>query len=135
MIRDQRTMLGARLLSTPADVRAYWEAYASRLGIPLVAQDAEVVAYVNESRWVADCPACRGGIACWPENPQAACLECGGVFAVSFPPPAEVAAGEAALSVRPAPETRNWNPLAEAVDELIAENIERGLSAPEGDDA
>lgn len=131
MIRDQRTMLGARRLSTPADVRAFWQAYASRLGVPLVPQDTAVVAYVNESRWVADCPACNGGMAAWPENAQACCLDCGGVYTLTFPPASDIAKAAAVLEARPTA-ARNWRPEREKIAALVAENLARGVPVPKG---
>lgn len=47
------------------------------------ASDVVLVAYVNEDRYVADCP-CGAGISVTPGWP-ARCLECGAVMSVIFP--------------------------------------------------
>jgi hypothetical protein len=77
-----------------------------------------VAAYVNYSRWVADC-VCRSGMALSPGQETAFCLDCGRHFLVEWP--ADTKAIEAALLLRPKADNRNWTP-AETVADLEAEN-------------
>ena len=92
-IHDQRTMSGAQLHTSVEDVEAFWQQHAdamrAKLGFAFaearssqafVEEADELVAYVNHSRWVADCPYCNAGIALWHDNPRAACLSCGRIY-------------------------------------------------------
>src|SRR5688572_32920736 len=80
----------------------------------------QVVAYVNDSRWVASCPECNDGMLCWYDNPDACCLGCGHVFSVKFPAGAVKAAG--LLLDRPE-HARNWDAhKGESLQELEREN-------------
>lgn len=138
MIRDSRHMHGARVLATADEIRQAWQEHADRLaelGRGFQARDGEhglvdtgdaVAAYVNESRWVADCPACGGGIAVWSEMADCCCYDCGRVYRAVFPPPRDVARAEAVLNARPE-SARNWRPDAEKVDDLKVENLVRGV--------
>lgn len=81
-----------------------------------------VDAYVNHGRWVADCPLCNGAELVAPGEAML-CGSCGATHTVVFPDHATDI--EEALAKRPAMK-RNWNP-DETVDELIAQNIERGI--------
>mgnify|MGYP001614536268 CR=1 FL=1 len=81
MIRDQRHMYG---METVADVEAFWAERAAAHGFPLVEDDRTVEAYVSDGRWVADCPECNDGIACWDQNTRGACMGCGHVYPVSW---------------------------------------------------
>lgn len=123
-MRDQRSMTGSRHLSTVAEVETKWSQWGARRPagwegrVTPVTDPRTVHAYVSAARWVADCPACNGGIACWSENPRGACLSCGHIYTVTFPPEAERI--EAILEERP-PRNRHWA-LHESVDQLEAEN-------------
>jgi len=83
----------------------------------------DVVAYVNEGRWVADCPQrdCAGAELVDPEWPLFVCCSgCGcGPHCVIFPKDREKI--EAALVKRQVPRTRNWLP-GETVSDLQREN-------------
>ncbi len=113
-MRDQRHMSGSKQLSTVTQVTAFWESQTI-----LKQTTRKAYAYVNGGRWVADCPVCNGGIACWTENPDGACLDCGNVFKIGFPDDIEQV--EAALEKRPTPR-QNWLP-GETIDMLNAENV------------
>jgi hypothetical protein len=81
-----------------------------------------VAAYVNHGRWVADCPECRGGIACWDQLPSGTCPDCGGEYEVKWPAPEVRAAAEAVLLGRAKRWHRNWWPGTETVGWLRTEN-------------
>jgi hypothetical protein len=132
VIHDQRTMTGSGLHTTSAEVREVWqlvavqgfrEAPAARRH-ELLELDTEVEAYVSDSRWVADCPTCGGGIAAWPEHDRGCCLDCGSVVTVMFPPAGELAELERVLLARPR-ENRHWRP-GETVADLKVENVTHG---------
>lgn len=85
---------------------------------------APVFVRVGHGRWLFDCP-CGASVAVHPAWPDARCLGCGSIFpAVRFP--LEAPAIEAALVVRPALATRNWQP-GEPVETLRAENRAHGV--------
>jgi hypothetical protein len=135
-ILDQRVMTGARPLRTAEGVRQAWQTWSAtegfirhgrrELSAELVDTGLTIKAYVNEGRWVADCPLCAGGIATWPANPDAACLQCGSVYRVEHPSPEIVREAEAALFARPV-RNRHWVPEAETTQDLRHDNIRRGF--------
>lgn len=140
VIRDQRTMLGTTIFSTVAEVMAWYDAFGQSSGwynsgtgrrVPGVVADhtsTTVDAFVNASRWVAGCPDCGGGLACWPDNPHAVCADCGHKFTVSFPSPTLIAQAEAVLSARTQDGQRNWNcHRGETITDLKAENLREGV--------
>ena len=93
-------------------------------------------AYVNHSRWVADCgqPYCNGAEMLEPRQAQIHCSNCHWEGMVQWPPDADAIWG--VLSLRPVPQTRNWFPSGhelalrsgvvhgQTVADLIAENAE-----------
>ena len=139
MIRDQRALVGRRHHDTVEDVEAAWAAYARKAAqekpvgwegrTRFIETGDTVAAYISDNRWVADCPACHGGIACWSENPRGACLTCGRIYQTTFPKNREQI--EAVLGARPA-QNRHWL-LGETLDMLKAENIARSLPVKDGD--
>lgn len=135
-------MIGMTPLESQADVVQAWNSYVShpnfsgfidgRPGRDLIEDDREVIAYVSDGRWVADCPQtfCMGGIACWPEHKVACCLDCGHVYKVKFPSKKTREEAELILSQRPL-ENQNWRPdLGEKVRMLAAENLQAQLGVP-----
>lgn len=101
---------------------------ADQIGAPVdTVKDAPpAIAYVNHSRWVADCPTdgCGGAVTLLRMAP----FLCGNCLNVEighrYRPvvwPLEEAAIEDALFGRLLPEHVNWRP-GETVDELLAEN-------------
>lgn len=118
---DQRDIHRA---TTVNQVRARWAEHAAKHRLELVADDRTVAAYVNYGRWVADCPECNGGIACWDQNPAGCCLDCGHIFTVEFPADADAATRVLAKRTRPA--NRNWRPDQQDVDALRRENTLMG---------
>ncbi len=82
----------------------------------------QVAAYVNHSRWVADCPC--GGAELVSRHRDFLCGSCGGQGTVQWPRPRKQI--EAALLERPVEGTRNWWP-GETVAMLRAENLEAGI--------
>ena len=91
----------------------------------------ELDAYINQGRWVVDCPNCSGAVCASKMDPWFFCIYCGvGVYDVKFPP--DAAAIEAVLLKRPEHDgwfarSRNWRP-SETVAGLRRENAERGIS-------
>ena len=129
-------MSGEAWLRSPEQVQAWWHEFAARrqaqLGFRFPnRRDADrfrtsrkkLVAYMNHSRWVADCPMtnCNGGIAVWIENPQACCLDCGTIFSeVRWPSETDMArAMIEALNV-PFDEERNYDPRTEKAEDAVA---------------
>lgn len=100
--------------------------------LPAGTLDAETVAYVNGSRWVADCPTpgCDAALVVSPDDPRFLCPICWqGYYPVAFPSDDDVAAIEDALLARPAPQTRNWIP-GETVAELREETAANVAANP-----
>lgn len=118
-------------------VQEYWR----RIGLgrvpPVTNIQGSVTPYVNEGRWVADCPAGCGGALVVTNDPAIfICPDCGSPengnnwYAVVFPP--DKATIERVLLVRPSrrpdhARTRNWLPW-ETVADLKRENRARGLA-------
>ena len=131
VILDQREMFGC---DTVDEVRAYWSAFLARknMGPKPDPEGRASVPYINQSRWVADCPACTGGAACWDQNPQACCLTCGTVFKVAWQLPTLRSAVIRELVARPLycschprhpGAHRNWNAYeGETLERLQFEN-------------
>lgn len=153
MIRDQRTMTGDRPHATVDDVRTYWAMWARERGFALrsgvtsreltLRIDLEATVYVSAGCLVADCPnpECNGAAACWEQNPEACCLDCGTVFRPRWPT-AEEMGGELrealdVLSLRPVPMWRNFRASHkdETVADLKAQNLAVGDAIPGGKSA
>lgn len=123
-LRTARDMLGT------ADLEAHWKQWADRRQLPLRTRPGTVAAYVNDGRWVADCPECNGGIACDPDYDRGCCLDCGTITKIRFPAQDDIDAAVWALGVRP-PDGRNWNcHRGETVADLRGELIRRGIKIP-----
>lgn len=87
--------------------------------------DATVLsAYINDSRWVADC-SCGSGLSVDADTAKAYCFGCGKRF-VAISIPANRAAIEDLLLVRPNRHNRNWVP-GETEADLAAENTREGV--------
>ncbi len=96
-------------------------------------------AYVNHSKWIADCgrPYCNGAERLEPRQAQIHCANCHWEAPVQWPPDAD--AIWQVLQERPVPHTRNWFPSGhelalrsgcphgQSVADLIAENAEYGV--------
>lgn len=121
IIRDQREQYPVPVESV-ADAVDYEEAWLERQGKirKLDPEQRAVVPYISKSRWVADCPACNGGIACWDENPQGCCMTCGLVFKVAWQDPALRSKAIRLLHGRPH-QWRDWH-AGESVERLAVEN-------------
>ncbi|MDQ1426642.1 MAG: hypothetical protein QOK39_118 [Acidimicrobiaceae bacterium] len=91
------------------------------------------VAHVNHGRWLADCPfGCNSSQYAEPTDRRLFCINCANGdtmkwVPVKWPDDLEVAAVEAALSIRPDPQTRSWRP-PETAGDLVAENKAKGLT-------
>ena len=111
-VKAAAAMVGAELSDVGADAR----------GRP----PAPVLAYINEGRWVGDCPQCNASMMLLHGAPFL-CAMCANtdIDCVARPviwPVDEQAEIEAMLTVRPVA-NRNWTP-GESVDLLRAESIE-----------
>lgn len=80
---------------------------------------------VNWGRWIVDCRSCPSALQLPPGADVAECWDCEAPIGPLVWPP-DPGAIEAALSFRPDPNTRNWEP-GETVIDLIAENVAHGL--------
>lgn len=91
-----------------------------------------VDAYINHSRWVADCPYCTGSEMVDPDEKKFYCFNClmldivGRPIRVKFPLKTTREKIEAVLLKRPFEENRNWF-TEESLQDLKDENIEHGL--------
>lgn len=97
-------------------------------------------AYVNHSRWIADCGRryCAGAERLEPRQPQMHCANCHWEGMVQWP--ADADAIWEALAGRPVPQTRNWFPAGhelalrsgcphgQSAADLAAENHEYGVT-------
>jgi hypothetical protein len=102
------------------------------------------VAYVNQGRWVADCPFGCGTARGVARAVNYWCAGCGntavGGQEVAVTWPDDFDAIESVLVLRPTEANRNWSPFArvpgrnrigeDAVKDLAVENLERGLPVP-----
>lgn len=138
VIRDQRTMVGVTTPvdahQTVADVEAGWQAWADLNGLTVRARRGDpatdlresrkiVVAYISGSKWIGDCPACNGGVACWIANPRGCCLDCGTIYRVQFPSRADAERAVALLAERALETDRSWfRHRGETLDQLAEEN-------------
>lgn len=87
--------------------------------------DETARAFIADSSWRARCPTdgCGAEIFVSCADPRLLCPICQrGYFPVEFPDDADKI--EAVLSIRPAPQTRNWL-LHETLADLKSENVER----------
>lgn len=138
-IRDSRHLHGPVDLTTPEQVRqawSVWEAHRAQLGrfpvrdaVVLEAALERVAAYVNDNRWLADCPFCNGGIACWVQMSDSCCFDCGRVYQVDYPSEQEFKDAVASLERRPF-RARFWKPWEQSAQDLRFENIEHGFPIP-----
>lgn len=90
----------------------------------------DVEAYVNEGRWLVDCPTCSGAQLASRTDRRFMCNECAN-FEVAGQWrrviwPRDVAAIEKALELR-FHRNAHWRP-GETVADLVAENVEQGVS-------
>lgn len=146
IIRDQREMVGEIRHETVADVEDAWRQWGETHGFiyrqrkgdntrDLRTSTKAVLAYISGGKWVADCPTCNGGIACWCDNPRGACLDCGTIYPVSFPSKSDTTAAIDLLSVRPDPMTRSWLvQKGETIKELADENDQYAVGSAAADE-
>jgi hypothetical protein len=94
-----------------------------------IADVAPVRAYVNQGRWIVDCPDCRGAEFVWLAGPPIMlCASCwnqmiGGLWRPVALPDAETLATVTMILIdRPLALNRNWTP-GETLTELANENL------------
>jgi hypothetical protein len=123
-----RTPSGENLEGLPPAERAL--RFTKRVPVTMdIHPTQEVVARVNEGRWIADCPFCAGAQFTSPDDRRFLCADCGNEaidgkwMRVVWPAAPEVI--EDVLIVRPT-ENRHWFPY-ESVADLARENAAHGL--------
>lgn len=93
--------------------------------------DRSVEAFVNDGRWLWECPVCRAAQVCAASDPRAFCVECfnagDGWWPVEWPDAKTVTAAEHVLAARPSDRERNWRPSRESLRDLQTENLQRGV--------
>jgi hypothetical protein len=104
-----------------------------------LASGVAALAYINESRWVCDCPGegCYGALLVSPKDPRFYCPYCfneqvGNRFIrVVFPDESTRLRIEQVLLARPDPRTRHYRPQdGETLAALQRENREHGAPIP-----
>lgn len=130
VFQDQRTMLqGGIDCETAEDV--FWNCWVPHLEQyqnmepRFDGRRSPVVPYLNAGRWVADCPVCGCGMACWDRNPYACCLgwQCGRVYNVAWQLPAQRSEVMRLLAGWPEG-NRNWDGhKGETIDELKIQGV------------
>lgn len=111
------------------ELEEHWVTFLrdSRGGLAPQRYPQAVEAHVNHGRWIAECPHCKGGIACppheWP-SPEGCCLTCGHVYPVAWPDAFEQI--EVLLANR-GQDNQNWE-LGEEVAQLERENTLMGVT-------
>ena len=122
--------------SGPAPAELAFHLFGPEVAVPPAdAISGEVVAYVNEARWIADCPdkRCNAAQVVTPDDPRFLCAVCGNLsnrrrwYAVVFPSADERAEIEALIAQRPNVENVNWSP-GETVEEVRRLNRKHGVS-------
>lgn len=88
----------------------------------------EVQARANWGRWLADCLGCANAWTIAPGDESWQCNLCGAVNPIVWP--ADPAAIEYVLDMRPDPNTRNWES-GETIEQLLMENAAHGILPPE----
>lgn len=127
VVRSARHMLrGAGVDASDAPeavlerLSGFWRVHLVQQGLWMVEDDRVLDAYINQGRWVADCPNCNGGIAVIVEDPQGCCLDCGHHYRCSMPN--DVDEVVQALAERPE-QARNFDPgRGETIAGLKGEN-------------
>ena len=123
-LRDARQLMrpfvAARVV-TQSSALACHSAAMMRHGITTHRRTEPVTAYVNDGRWVADCP-CGSGILLVPGWTLGTCFECGGIASIVWPSEKDIVAIDDALGARTKRSTMNWTPV-EAVDALTLETL------------
>ena len=123
-LRDARQLmrpfLAARVV-TQSSALACHAAAMMRHGIPTHRRAETVTAYVNDGRWVADCP-CGSGILLVPGWALGTCFECGGIAEIAWPDEKAIVAIDAALGERVKRSTMNWTP-DETIESLQIETL------------
>lgn len=120
------------VLGTP-DYGAYvakFTQFCAQRGFQPTRRIETIAMYVNDGRWIGDCPHCASGMHAEPGWLDIRCLGCGR-FYNNVTWPTDLTAIEDELLVRP---IRNQNAnVGETVDGLSRENLDRGLPSPHVD--
>lgn len=122
-LRANRRDFLAYVLTSPKAERVQWAGYVIWPGktakdfLTMVSQPAQgnpAIAYIEENRWVARCPACNGAECVDPEDPEFFCFSCfniengGQPRPVSFPKTWQKTVRK--LEQEPVRKLRNWKP-------------------------
>lgn len=112
--------------SIPDFVRLIIAARKAPVALPvIIVARPPILAVINHSRWVVECPFCNGAELGDPEDPRFFCLSCynkqagGNYIPVQYPN--DYIEIEHVLMSRTNPSTRNWLP-HETIANLIAES-------------
>lgn len=110
--------------------RAYWNAPVPLPESGPLAPQADVAVYINEGRWVVECPDCHGAQLACATDRRFMCNECANVTVGGrwrrTAWPANAAEIAAVLELRPWGRTQNWTP-GETVGDLATENAAHGI--------
>jgi len=88
----------------------------------------KVILYLNQGRWVADCPFCNSGMPGHPDLEVIGCPDCGGLYKVDLPTKKEREQAEKILMWREKDVHLNWDrQRGETVQTLKEENVTRGF--------
>ena len=144
-IKDQRHVEVGRPNASEEEVKQAWQAISHKVVNPSLGQtfpnsdlaeltetnEAVAQAYINDNRWVADCPAdeCNSGMMVTPGHTQCACFDCGRIWQVEFPAVPEMGEAIVVLELRPEA-NRFWKPWEESAEDLRHENIQHGYPIP-----
>lgn len=137
VLRDASTQPGADRWPPTRRAEAapslFWQSptpIAQTISNPTADSSARVNVYVNEGRWVVDCPDCAGAQLAARTDRRFMCNECANVtIQGKWRPvvwPQEESGIEQALASRP-PRNAHWRP-GETVTDLIAENARNGVA-------
>ena len=114
-VRDRQTLLAAAERWRAAQVAGGNDEYDA----PLASEMQPISAYINEGRWLVDCP-CGNGAPVLPQESAAVCFSCGSVH-TNVSMPADADAIERVLLRRKFRRNQNWFQ-SETVEQLQEEN-------------
>lgn len=114
-----------------------WTAIASRRGVKRpslndVSEDNPTYVHISHGRALASCPSCNSAEYVWLNGPLLmACANCGNADIQGkmrqVIVPSDFLEITNALLRRPNPQTQNWFPGVQSLDDILAENEENGV--------
>ena len=116
-------------------IHQHWHRRDVDAFVPETTADQPVLeAFVNDSRWLVQCPSCNGAQLASRGDPRFFCIDCLNEHAgrqwlrVVWPGAEQQAEIEGLLLQRPVPHTRSWRS-GETTEKLRAENLAHGVAA------